>query len=87
MLTRFGGGGQLRLRCDARDEIAEILFELTDAPEVPTGSHVETPAFLRLLLERFAERVGAKTVLEQVESGVPRSAGLRWPISALVSAS
>ena len=84
LLARFGGGGELRLRCRNQADAVEILFDLTNTPEIPAGSKVEIPAFLRLLLERFAERAGAEAVLELADAGVPRSAGLRWPESALV---
>lgn len=85
LLTRFGGGGELRLRCSAGTDAVEIAFDLTNTPEVPAGSKVEIPAFLRLLLERFAERAGAEAVLDLADAGVPRRAGLRWPESATVT--
>ena len=85
LLTRFGGGGELRLRCRNQEDAVEIMFDLTNTPEIPAGSKVEIPAFLRLLLERFAERAGAEAVLDLADAGVPRSAGLRWPESAIVT--
>ena len=85
LLVRFGGGGELRLRCHNQGPAAEIAWELHDAPDVPSGSRVEVPPFLRLLLDRFAARCGASTVFECAAAGVPRRAGLRWAESAQVA--
>lgn len=86
LLSRFGGGnGQLRLRVTQEAELAEIDWQLVAPPEVPAGSQVEVPAFLRLLLERFAARLGAEAILDCADAGVPRRTGLRWPISATIA--
>lgn len=87
LLTRFGGGGDLQLHCQKDADQVAITWSLRDAPTVPAGTTVEIPAFLRLLLGRFAERCGALAVLESTRGGVPRRAGLRWPLAATVPAS
>jgi hypothetical protein len=88
LLNRFGGGaGALRLNVRSQADSAEIYWEWVSPPSIPEGSKVEIPAFLRLLLERFAKRLGAKAFLDCGEAGVPRRTGLRWPVSATIAAS
>lgn len=88
LLNRFGGGdGILRLRVQSQGDSADIFWEWVTPPSIPEGSKVEIPAFLRLLLERFAKRLGARAFLDCGEAGVPLRTGLRWPISATIVAS
>jgi hypothetical protein len=85
LLNRFGGGdGTLRLRVHSQDDSAVIFWEWVTPPNIPAGSKVEVPPFLKLLLERFAKRLGASAFLDCGEAGVPLRTGLRWPISATI---
>lgn len=88
LLNRFGGGaGSLRLTVRSHGDSADIYWEWVKAPNIPSGSVVEIPAFLRLLLERFAKRLGAQAFVDCGEAGVPLRTGLRWPVSATIAAS
>jgi hypothetical protein len=87
LLNRFGGSdGTLRLRVHSQSDSADIYWEWVSPPSIPAGSKVEIPAFLRLLLERFAKRLGAEAFLDCGEAGVPIRTGLRWPVSATITA-
>lgn len=88
LLNRFGGGdGTLRLTVRSQGDSADIYWEWVSPPNIPIGSKVEIPAFLRLLLERFAKRLGAVAFVDCGEAGVPLRTGLRWPVSATIAAS
>jgi hypothetical protein len=71
----------------SRANAADIYWEWVNPPRIPEGSKVEIPPFLRLLLERFAKRLGADVFLECGEAGVPTRTGLRWPVSATIAVS
>jgi hypothetical protein len=87
LLSLFGGAGnnEFVLHCKRNDDWAVLQWQLA-YPIAPdrTGSN-PPPPFLSLLLQRFAEKLGAKPVLVTTAHKVPQIVGLAWPAASTLS--
>lgn len=81
LLSLFGGAddNELVLHCKRNENWAVLQWQLAE-PVTPqrTGSN-PPPPFLSLLLQRFAEKLGAHPVLITTSHQVPQIVGLAWP--------
>ncbi|NQU48418.1 MAG: hypothetical protein HQ519_07205 [Planctomycetes bacterium] len=81
LLSRFGGAesNELVLHCKRTKDRAVLQWQLAQPVPPSHSGAIPPPPFLGLLLQRFAERLGAEPVLETTPHQVPQIVGLAWP--------
>jgi hypothetical protein len=81
LLSRFGGAdsNELVLHCKRTKDRAVLQWQLAQPVPPSLSGAIPPPPFLGLLLQRFAERLGAEPILETTPHQVPLIVGLAWP--------
>ncbi len=87
LLSLFGGAGnsELVLHCKRNNDWAALQWQLAYPVHPDRAGNNPPPPFLSLLLQRFAEKLGAQPVLKTTAHKVPQIVGLAWPAASTLS--